>query len=48
MPPPTMKKRTVTGTLQKLLLVNPTPMKRSILTKEGEKVRLEGEWELKT
>ena len=47
-PPPTMKKRTVTGTLQKLLPVNPTPMKRSILTKEGEKVRLEGEWELKT
>ena len=33
---------------EKLLPVNPTPMKRSILTKEGEKVRLEGEWELKT
>ena len=28
--------------------VNPIPMKRSIPTKEGEKVRLEGEWELKT
>ena len=33
---------------EKLPPVNPIPMKRNILTKEGEKVHLEGEWELKT
>ena len=43
-----MNEGTVTGVLQKLPPVNPIPMKRKILTKEGEKVRLEGEWELKT
>ena len=43
-----MKEGTVTGILQKLPPVNPIPMKKNILTKEGEKVRLEGEWELKT
>ena len=48
MSPPTMKERTVTGILQKLPPVNPILMKRNIPTKEGEKVRLEGEWELKT
>ena len=45
---PTMEEGTVTGILRKLPPVNPIPMKRNIPTKEGEKVRLQGEWELKT
>ena len=45
---PTMKEKTVTGNAQKLHPVNPIPMKRNTLTREGEKVRLEGEWELRS
>ena len=33
---------------QKLHPVNPIPMKRNTLTRGGEKVRLEGEWELRS
>ena len=45
---PTMKERTVTGNVQKLHPVNPIPMKRNTLTRGGEKVRLKGEWELRS
>ena len=40
--------RTVTGNAQKLHPVNPILMKRNTLTRGGEKVRLEGEWELRS
>ena len=45
---PTMKDRTVTENAQKLHPVNPIPMKKNTLTRGGEKVRLEGEWELRS
>ena len=45
---PTMKERTVTGNAQKLHPVNPIPMKRNTFTRGGEKVCLEGEWELRS
>ena len=45
---PTMKRRTVTGNAQKLHPVNPIPMKRNTLTRGGENIRLEGEWELRS
>ena len=45
---PTMKERTATGNAQKLHPVNPIPMKRNTLTRGGEKVRLEGEWDLRS
>ena len=40
--------RTVTGNAQKLHPVNPILMKRNTLTRGGEKVHLEGEWELRS
>ena len=45
---PTMKGRTVTGNAQKLHPVNHIPMKRNTLTRGGENIRLEEEWELRS
>ena len=45
---PTMKEMPVTRNAQKLHPVNPILIKRNTLTRGGEKVRLGGEWELRS